>query len=391
MLEQTGNKIKCLEGIRGIAAFIVLLHHFAVGFYPAYYSMNATEGHMDNGNVEKMVGTSPLNFFVNGGMGVSIFFVLSGIVLSYRFFQTKNVEILRGLAIKRYLRLMPPVLFATLLFYAVKFFGGVYSTEAATITKSSWWLPANGHFDMDFQLMLKTTLWDVFFLSNNVYLTVLWTLKAEMFGSFLVFSLLALFGQTRSRWFIYAFVFIYFIFMMEAFYLALVIGIVLADLMVHKPPIFTQFGKPLFLIPLSIMGFYLASYPSSYFVKIEETIYRYLSLGIFSSIELYHTIGATLLIFSILCSDFLQKIFTNKVSLFLGKISFSMYLLHPIVIASFSSYLMIQFKDWRYYNNAVLLIFVLTLIFTFIISYLMTIFVDKKSIELSQKFYNKLK
>ena len=92
MLEQTGNKIKCLEGIRGIAAFIVLLHHFTLGFYPAYYSMNLAEGHMDNGNVEKMVGTSLLNFFVNGSMAVSIFFVLSGIVLSYSFFKTKNVR-----------------------------------------------------------------------------------------------------------------------------------------------------------------------------------------------------------------------------------------------------------------------------------------------------------
>ena len=158
--------------------------------------------------------------------------------------------------------------------------------------------------------------------------------------------------------------------------------------MVNKPQIFIQFNKLLILIPLLISGFYLASYPTSNFVKIEETIYRYLTFG---TLELYHTLGAILLIFSILCSNFLQKIFSNTISLFLGKISFSMYLLHPIVIASFSSYLMIQIKDWHYYNNAGLFIFILTLIFTFIISYLMTIFVDKKSIELSQIIYQKLK
>lgn len=235
------------------------------------------------------------------------------------------------------------------------------------------------------------TLWDVFFKMNNVYITVLWTLGTEMYGSFLVFAILALFGQMRSRWVVYSLLFMYFIGMMQAFYLAFLIGIVLADLIVHKPQIFTQFNKPFILIPLLMTGFYLASYPASNFVKIEETIYRHFSLGIFSSYELYHTIGATLLIFSVLCANILQKMFTNKASLFLGKISFSMYLLHPIVIASFSSYLIIQFKDWKYYNNAVLLIFILTLIITFIISYLMTIFVDKKSIELSRKLYEKLK
>jgi peptidoglycan/LPS O-acetylase OafA/YrhL len=390
MLEQTGNKINCLEGIRGIAAFIVLLHHFTLGFYPAYYSMNAAEGHMDNGNVEKMVGTSMLNFFVNGSMAVSVFFVLSGIVLSYRFFQTKNVDVLRSLAVKRYPRLMLPVLFATLLFYAVKLFDGIYSSEAAEITKSTWWLSVNGNFDMNFRLMLKTTLWDVFFIGNNVYLTVLWTLKTEMFGSFLVFSLLALFGQMPARGFVYGCVFVYFVGTMQAYYLSFLMGIILADWMVNKPQIFTQFNKPFILIPLSAVGFYIASYPASNFVKIEETIYRHFSLSIFSSIELYHTLGTTLLIFSVLCSTLLQKIFTNKASIFLGKISFSMYLLHPIVIASFSSYLIILFKDWKYYNNAVLLIFILTLIVTFIISYLMTIFVDKKSIEMSRKLYNKL-
>ncbi len=391
MIDQTSHKIKYLEGIRGIAAFIVLLHHFGLGFYPAYYSMNMNEGHMDGGNVEKMVGTSLLNFFVNGSMAVSIFFVLSGIVLSYRFFETKNVEILRGLAIKRYPRLMPPVLFATLLFYVVKLFGGIYSTEAATITKSTWWLPVNGNFDMDFILMLRITLWDVFFGTNNVYLTVLWTLGTEMYGSFLVFAVLALFGEMRLRWVVYGVIFTYFIFMMQGFYLAFLMGIMLSDLMVNKPQIFTQLGKYFILTPMFMIGFYLASYPVSNFIKIEETMYRYATLGVFSSYELYHTFGATLLIFSILCSSFLQKIFTNKVSLFLGKISFSMYLLHPIVIGSFSSYLIIQFKDWKYYNNATLLIFILTLIVTLIISYLMTIFIDKKSIEWSRKLYSKLR
>jgi peptidoglycan/LPS O-acetylase OafA/YrhL len=390
MIEQTQHKINYLEGIRGIAAFIVLLHHFTLGFYPAYYSMNMAEGHMDSGNVEKMVGTSPLNFFVNGSMAVSVFFVLSGIVLSYRFFETKNTDILRGLAVKRYPRLMLPVLFATLLFYAIQALGGVHSTEAATITKSTWWLPANGNFDMRFLLMLRITLWDVFFKCNNVYITVLWTLCTEMYGSFLVFAILALFGQMRLRWVVYGVVFTYFIFIMQYFYLAFILGIVLSDLMVHKPQTFAQFRKP-FIVPLLIVGFYLASYPASGFVKIEETIYRYLTLGIFSSVDLYHALGATLLIFSVLCSSFLQKMFTNRVSLFLGKISFSMYLLHPIVIGSFSSYLMIQLKDWQYYNNAVLLIFILTLILTFALSYAMTIFIDKKSIELSNKFYQRLK
>jgi peptidoglycan/LPS O-acetylase OafA/YrhL len=381
MLEQTGNKVKCLEGIRGVAAFIVVLHHFGLAFYPAYYSLNLAEGHMDNGNVEKMVGSSPLNFFLNGSMAVSVFFVLSGIVLSYRYFQTKNDDILRGLAIKRYPRLMLPALFATLLFYVIKFSGGIFSSEAAIITKCGWWLPTIGGFDLDIWLMLKTTLWNVFFTGNNAYLTVLWTMSIEMYGSFLVFAILLLFGQMRSRGIIYGVICIY-------FHLAFLMGIVLSDLMVNRPQIFTQLNKFFILIPTLIIGFYLASYPTSNFVKMEETIYRHLN---FVNHELYHALGAILLIFSVLCSPFLQKTFTNKVSLFLGKISFSMYLLHPIVIASFSSFLMIQCKEWKYYNNAALFIFISTLIVTFIISYLMTIFIDQKSIKISQKLYNKLK
>jgi peptidoglycan/LPS O-acetylase OafA/YrhL len=269
MLEQIGNKIKCLEGIRGIAAFIVVLHHFGLAFYPTYYSMNLAEGHMDNGNVEKMVGTSPLNFFLNGSMAVSVFFVLSGIVLSFRYFQTKNGDILRGLAIKRYPRLMLPVLFTTLLFYGLKYSGLVFSSQAAVITKSVWWLPTIGGFELDAWLMLKKTLWSVFFTGDNSYITVLWTMSMEIYGSFLVFAVLLLFGQMRSRSIIYGAICLYFLIMSQPFHLAFIIGIILSDLLTNKPQIFTQLNKPFILIPLLIIGFYLGSYPTSNFVKIE--------------------------------------------------------------------------------------------------------------------------
>jgi peptidoglycan/LPS O-acetylase OafA/YrhL len=386
MLQQSSNKINYLEGVRGIAAFIVVLHHFGLAFYPAHYLLKNAEAHIGDGTIEKIMATTPLNFFVNGHMAVSIFFVLSGIVLSNRYFQTKNVEVLRGLAIKRYPRLMLPVLFATIVAYLAKLLGLMYCSKAALITTSDW-LSELGNYDLNFWTMLKTTLFKVFFIGNNEYITVLWTMMIELRGSFMVFIFLFLFGKYRFRGVIYALSIGGLLFLNKSFSMAFILGILLADLMNSKPNILNKFKNPILNAVLLLIGLYLTSYPAAHNAHLDNIMYRYLP---YHRLDFYHVLGATLLVFSIGYSEFLQKILSNKVPLFLGKISFSLYLIHPIIIASFSSFLISEFNNPIYYNYVVLFIFILTLIVAFILSYLMTIYVDKKSIELSSQFYRKI-
>ena len=94
---------KSLETLRGLAALSVVFWHTMLGFFPTwpgiFPALPQTEA--INGNV----------FFglIHGPAAVAFFFVLSGFVLTRRFFLDGNAEFLLRNAIKRWPRLAFPV------------------------------------------------------------------------------------------------------------------------------------------------------------------------------------------------------------------------------------------------------------------------------------------
>lgn len=86
----TGTRIIRLEACRGIAAMIVLARHLADAFFPAL--------------VTQLSGT-PAYLFINGSGAVILFFVLSGYVLTVRFFAKHDSDYLLKSLIKRLPRL----------------------------------------------------------------------------------------------------------------------------------------------------------------------------------------------------------------------------------------------------------------------------------------------
>ena len=87
-----------LDGLRGCAALIVVFAHFCQMFLPAVFSPKDLNHNLG----EQWFATTPLNILVHGQMAVSIFFVLSGIVLSAPFFKSKNSHWYLSAALKRY-------------------------------------------------------------------------------------------------------------------------------------------------------------------------------------------------------------------------------------------------------------------------------------------------
>ena len=115
-------KLGYLEGIRGIAALIVVIWHYVLYFYPPL----ANTGDMSfkeffNYNTHEQIlmlaAETPLCLFFHGQASVRLFFVLSAFVLTYKFFRTKNYEYLSAGAIKRYFRLLGPVVFSLFITY----------------------------------------------------------------------------------------------------------------------------------------------------------------------------------------------------------------------------------------------------------------------------------
>ena len=76
---------------------------------------------------------------------------------------------------------------------------------------------------------------------------------------------------------------------------------------------------------------------------------------------------------------------------FLGFVSFSFYLIHPLVIGAFSCPLMIHLTQSMTYNKAGLIVLISTVIFALAISWVMAKTVDKFSVDITKRIFGSVK
>src|SRR5262249_28493613 len=107
-------RLEGLEAIRGIAALVVVLHHLAHTFWPGLLRAHF-----------------PWRSAFDGSFAVTLFFVLSGIVLSFAFFERPSHQTLAAAAIRRYFRLTLPILTSVLLGYMLLRCGAFANGSAA--------------------------------------------------------------------------------------------------------------------------------------------------------------------------------------------------------------------------------------------------------------------
>ena len=86
----------------------------------------------------------------------------------------------------------------------------------------------------------------------------------------------------------------------------------------------------------------------------------------------------------------MQRLFSWKYFLFLGDISFTMYLLHFVIMGTFSSFVFLRLQPIMSYPSAVLGSFLLSVPVIFGVAYLAHIHIDRKSVAFSQFFYEKI-
>ena len=225
------RKLAHLDGLRGLAAVVVVMHHFACAFLPAAVFGGAVAAHF---SLERAIYSTPLQLLVAGNFAVCIFFALSGYVLSHKFFITHDAGHARSGAAKRYFRLMPPILASVLISLAVFRLGLTYHLPAAAISGSSLWLAHLWPAGVGLREAIGQGTYGALTgkADTAIFNNVLWTMKIEFFGSFLVFGFLALFGNARSRWVVYlALVSLFW----NSYYLAFIGGLALCDFSVNQP------------------------------------------------------------------------------------------------------------------------------------------------------------
>jgi peptidoglycan/LPS O-acetylase OafA/YrhL len=376
-------KLQHLEGLRGSAAFVVVMHHFACAFLPAAIFGGAVAANMA---AAKTLYQTPLGIFVAGNLAVCIFFVLSGFVLSHKFFQTKDHEVVRSSAVRRYFRLMPPIMGSILIAYVLMHLALFYNHPAARISGSSMWLGVYWSTLPGFREALYEGFYGIITGNSNpgIFNNVLWTMSLEFFGSFLVFGFLALFGRMHHRWLAYilaAFV------TFNSYYLAFVIGIALSDFVTTK---WSPQSLPWRVtVPLGLLGIFLGAAPLPSTTATMYSAFYFLG-GANNATLLIHTLAAGFIMVALLYSPLLKRVLSTAPFRYLGRVSFSLYLLHVLVIGTVSSYVFVQLSGLHHYSLTIALTFIATLAVAFGAAEIFTRYVDQSAIKMSGVFYRKL-
>jgi peptidoglycan/LPS O-acetylase OafA/YrhL len=374
------NRFMELEGLRGIAAVIVVIFHFLVLFYPVlFYSVGALAP-VQHFRLEENIHGTPLLAFLSGTFSVAVFFVLSGFVLSVGFFSSKDSQIIKRLAAKRYLRLMLPALASILIALFFIKIGFSHFNEVREVTQSSA-VPLMWSRHPDLFTAIYEGLVTIFVNSPvNNFNPALWTMKYEFIGSFMVFGIALLFAHSKWRWLVYLAVIVG---THSNWYLGFILGMMLADLYVHRREVLKNIPQPAYA-GILILGICMGAFPRS--TSLDSTIYGHIMLPWLTegaNRGFFTTLGALCIVIAAIGLLRFKKVLSGKLLSQLGKYTYSLYLVHQPLVYVVGTSLFMVFLATMGYNKAVLLAFLCTVPVIALATVLFHRFIELPSIKIS--------
>ncbi len=369
------ERITFLDGLKGFACLGVFTHHFFLSFFPASY-FGTEAAVMTASGFDARLSVEPYSFFVNGNFWVCLFLVISAFLSSHKIFQLRTsyeasldgapdiashkqprqsrmpvFDTLSGTLLKRYIRLMIPAALIGIFSY--------FLVDFLTLTNLNYMGKTNTQSFPSFLYHAVVHMW--IFVDSSVQ-GPFWMLHYLLFGSYLA-MLIALATPARSRWTPLIHLFLAAALgIMNRYYAGIVFGVMICY-MYHRRTSLQEVSCSGFLDKivrcvmqnkilrgsagtlLLLAGLFLGAYPS--YVK-PDNIYRLFNayaLRDLYAYELIHCIGAACLLASFFLLKGLADLFSTKPFLFLGKLSFSIYLVHSMLLEHLGYFIMHRLRD----------------------------------------------
>jgi peptidoglycan/LPS O-acetylase OafA/YrhL len=291
-----------LDGLRGFAALSVVVGHIYGAFFGNYSNVALPNS--------SFFAYKPLFLLYDAALAVEIFFVLSGFVLSYQYMQFKNESYLQKLVIKRIPRLGIPVFFVLLLSGILNAGEGAHNEmEKLALIPKLFVYNVPGFLEL-----FQFSFFKVFIPSSTqLYIGALWTLRYEFWGSMLIALMAPLLCRMRFNSLVY--------------FLVLIVTLVYSY----------HFGSFLFGLGLCYIyvnyNRYFVNRHLQYTAAAGVMVFFVLYITLFRT-DILISFYACFVVVAVLFVPALQAFFSTKPLLFLGKISFPLYLVHMVVIAS---------------------------------------------------------
>lgn len=186
------SRLASLDGLRGVAAVGVLLHHLYLIATPVLIA----QGGSGPGSAHWWLSDTPLKLATAGAEAVLVFFILSGLVVALPALRQETFvwsAFLGGRLIRLYLPVWASLALGTVLLFVVP-------REAAAVTDGSWLANANATSTTVASLLHQGALTQASYDVNNV----LWSLRWELAFSVLLPVFVAVAMLVRRQWWVAA-------------------------------------------------------------------------------------------------------------------------------------------------------------------------------------------
>ncbi len=376
-------RVAYLDGLRGLAALLVVFFHTTSAFVPAIVF-----GGERGGAAHVLYATPILNLWLQGNFMVCVFYVLSGFALAYATIARGGWRSALSGSIRRYPRLAIPTVTATTIAGVMLTFSLFPVRRAAALSQSTW-LGGLWQFDPSIKAAVREGAIGVFGSHGSAYDAPLWTMHNELRGSILVFALL-LFAP--RRWLrVVAYVALALL-TYHSYLLGFVAGMAIceATLAFHATGRTITRVHLAWIVPVGVIGLVLGSHPTpsatlpEFYNHLLPHIY---GSGAFAQQIGTNVLGAVLVLIAVVALVPVQRVLETRPMRFLGRISFALYLLHFLVMGSLGAETLIVLHGPLPYGLAALVAAVVIIGVSIGAAWAFTLWVDEPAVSLLKRAY----
>lgn len=371
------NRFTKLDGLRGLLSIVVALNHsFLILIIPAFANvwgqnvLHFTDFQSKLQQIFMLLG--------NGGVAVTMFFVLSGLVMGQSLTRiAPNLKGVLGFYAKRMTRLYPAYLFLIVFSALYMRLGFVYRIYPAASTWFHWWM----NFQMTFAEFMRNALFVSISLGG-----ITWTLRVIVIASF-IFPLFS-FLTKKTPWYID---------------IVLTIALIILSFTLLNIPGF----RDLRYLYMFFLGLILPKFKTIFENTPNWLVWVTLPICLFVMMDLRYLtdeyiggLGESFVSFfyiGLMAYGSLVKVFNfldAKILEFFGRISYSLYLIHFSVLYIIAKIMFDYFPGLPYHQNYVIIhgsLFVISLAMATLLSILINKYIENPSIKLANLISDKMK
>jgi peptidoglycan/LPS O-acetylase OafA/YrhL len=297
-----------LDSARGFAALTVVASHMVCAYGVPEFLTNRQHR---------------LHLLWHGEAAVQFFFVLSGFVLSLSLFQTKDEKMpsILGFTIRRIFRIYPAFWAALLLTVGGQWMAS-WGPQEFPLHQTHWWAVGWSQPADLWQILREATLIDS--SQKCQIIPPAWTLNIEVIYSILIPILAALCRRQTATFCLVLLVLVQGL-NVSPLLLSFSLGILIAKFSTQWIASWRTATKVSKIFLLGV-GLILYSYRSDF-----DSIHGLFRVAVLS-LGNPQTVGSGLLLLVLLGSKSLQRMFEWKPFVFIGKLSYGIYLIHTVVL-----------------------------------------------------------